>query len=63
MRDKVVAQRAYYGVRSRPIAAVHVYLRMLRCCPPNRTFVATVKSARGELTDCGLSELSLRLLQ
>jgi hypothetical protein len=24
MRDKVVAQRAYYGVRSRPLAAFHV---------------------------------------
>jgi hypothetical protein len=24
---------------NRPIAAVHVYLRMLRCGPSNRTFV------------------------
>ena len=47
----------------RPFADLGHDLKMLRCCPPNRTFVATVKSARGELTDCGQCVNSLRLHQ
>ena len=46
MRDKVVAQRAYYGVRSRPFAAVYVHLRMLRCGPSKRPFVHSATFGR-----------------
>jgi hypothetical protein len=38
MRDKVVAQRAYYGVRSRPRAAIDHHLKMLRCGPSKPPF-------------------------
>jgi hypothetical protein len=39
MRDKVVAQRAYYGVRSRPFAAFRRTVTMLQRGPPKETFV------------------------
>jgi hypothetical protein len=39
MRDKVVAQRAYYGVRSRPIAAFRRIFKFLQCGTSLRPFV------------------------
>jgi hypothetical protein len=43
MRDKIVAQRAYYGVRSRPLADLQPFSAMLRCGPSDRTFAARAK--------------------
>ena len=50
----------------RPFADLGYEIKMLRCGPPNRTFAAIVKSARGKLTDyglCGLLHVRLLLTQ
>jgi hypothetical protein len=44
--------------RNRPIAAVHVHLRMLRCGPSNRTFVHYAAFLLAETSVCGTNRPS-----
>jgi hypothetical protein len=50
-------------VSKRPIAAVHVHLRMLRCGPSNRTFVHFAAFLLAETSVCGQSANSLHMRQ